>query len=129
MLGGGQPIDAAANSSSTCQSRKARVLLANETRSYREAMAEAIRLLRPGVEVTTVEPVELDRSIRQLVPDMVVCSEATDTVKASVPVWVELYPQHGARSFANIGGKREEYDEIQLPNLLSIIDRAEGLAQ
>lgn len=103
--------------------------MANEPRSYREAIAEAFRALRTNVEVITVEPVELNDSVRRLAPDVVVCSEATDTVRNNVPVWVELYPGYEVRSVISISGRREEYAEIELTDLLSILDRAEGLTQ
>ena len=109
-------------------SHRARVVLANEPRSYREAVAEAIRSLRPSTEVETVEPDNLDAAIGRSVPDMVVCSKATGVVRRTVPVWVELYPEHGARSFVSIGGTLTEYGEIQLPDLLDIVDRAVELA-
>jgi hypothetical protein len=107
---------------------RARILMANEPRAYREGIAVVISQLRPAVEVETVEPNALDDSIRRYVPDMVICSKATETLKGRVRVWVELYPENGAVSVANVGGRRTEYTEIQLPDLLSIVDKAEELA-
>ena len=107
---------------------RARVLMANEPRAYREGIAAVISQLRPAVEVETVEPNALDDSIERYVPDMVICSKATETLKGRVRVWVELYPENGAVSVANVGGRRTEYTEIQLPDLLSIVDKAEELA-
>jgi hypothetical protein len=106
-----------------------RVLMANEPRAYREGIAAVISQLRPAVDVETVEPEALDESIKRYVPDMVICSEATETLKGRVRVWVELYPENGAISVASIGGRRMEYTEIQLPDLLSIVDKAEELAK
>ncbi|MDQ4127908.1 MAG: hypothetical protein M3151_08200 [Actinomycetota bacterium] len=106
-----------------------RVLMANEPRAYREGIAAVIGQLRPGVEIQTVEPDAMDGSILRFSPDMVVCSKATDALKGLVRVWVELYPGHAAHSVASIGGRTMEYAEIQLPDLLSIVDRAEELAQ
>jgi hypothetical protein len=106
-----------------------RVLMANEPRAYREGIAAVIGQLRPEVEVQTVEPGDLDASIERFSPDMVICSKATDALKGGVRVWVELYPDNDALSVANIGGRRMEYTEIQLPDLLSIVDKAEELAQ
>jgi hypothetical protein len=103
--------------------------MANEPRAYREGIAAVISQLRPTVEVETVEPDALDESIKRYVPDMVICSKATETLKGRVRVWVELYPENGAVSVANIGGRRMEYTEIQLPDLLSIVDKAEELAK
>lgn len=104
------------------------VLMANEPRAYREGIAAVIGQLRPEVEVTTVEPSALDASISRYSPDMVICSKATEALKVKVPVWVELYPESAARSVASIGGRRMEYAEIQLPDLLYIVDQAEELA-
>ena len=106
-----------------------RILMANEPRAYREGIAAVISQLRPAVEVETVEPEALDDSIKRYAPDMVICSKATETLKGRVRVWVELYPENGAISVANIGGRRMEYTEIQLPDLLSIVDKAEELAK
>lgn len=115
--------------SSGLGARKLRILLANEPRAYREAIAQAIHQLRPDVEIETAEPPDLDTSIRQFVPDMVICSEVTDTVRSNVRVWVELYPEHNSRSVVNIAGKYEEYAEIQFSDLLSIVDRTGDLAR
>jgi hypothetical protein len=108
--------------------RRPRVLMANEPRAYREGIAAVISQLRPEVEIETVEPNALDTSIERFSPDMVICSKATDALKGGVRVWVELYPDNAAFSVASIAGRRIEYTEIQLPDLLSIVDKAEKLA-
>ena len=105
-----------------------RILMANEPRAYREGIAAVISQLRPEVEIEIVEPDALDASIERFSPDMVICSKATDALKGGVRVWVELYPENAALSVASIGGRRIEYAEIQLPDLLSIVDKAEELA-
>ena len=119
--------DPAAEAASARRGRP-RVLMANEPRAYREGIAAVISQLRPEVEIETVEPSALDASIERFAPDMVICSKATDALKAGVRVWVELYPENAAYSVASIGGRRMEYTEIQLPDLLSIVDKAEELA-
>jgi hypothetical protein len=103
-------------------------LMANEPRAYREGIAAVISQLRPEVEIEIVEPDALDSSIERFSPDMVICSKATDALKSGVRVWVELYPENAPLSVASIGGRRMEYAEIQLPDLLSIVDKAEELA-
>ena len=121
-------MGAAADASSTDPRLpdKARVLLANEPRAYRETIATVIGQMREDVEVETAAPDALDGAVRRSHPRMVICSEATDTVRSEVPVWVELYPGHGSRSLASIEGRREEYEDIQLSDLLDILDRALG---
>ncbi len=111
------------------RSPRLRVLLANEPRSYREVIAEAVRQLRPGVEAITVEQDELGDAIRRFAPDVVICSKVTATVMGSAPIWVDLYLGYGARSIVSVDGRREEFAQIQLADLLSVVDRAEGPAR
>ncbi len=101
-----------------------RLLMANEPHAYRDVIAEAVRDLRPGIEVVMVEPTNLDGAIGDFKPDIVICSAATKTVKSEVRVWVELYPKLGAQSTVSIGGECSEIAGIQLSDLLSIVDSA-----
>ena len=119
---------AAEAAAARCRGGRPRVLMAIEPRAYREGIAAVISQLRPEVEIETEEPNSLDTSIERFSPDMVMCSKATDALEGGVRVWVELYPENAALSVASIGGRRMEYAEIQLPDLLSIVDKAEELA-
>ena len=101
--------------------------MANEPRAYHEGIAAFISQLRPEVEIETEEPNSLDTSIERFSPDMVMCSKATDALEGGVRVWVEHYPENAALSVTSIGGRRMEYAEIQLPDLLSIVNKAEEL--
>lgn len=101
--------------------------MANEPRAYREVIAEAVRDLRPDVEIMTVEPGKLDDSIPVFKPNMVICSVATETVKKSVLVWVELYPEFSPQSIVSVNGETSKIDEIQLADLLEVVDRAQQL--
>jgi len=103
-----------------------RVLLANEPRSYRESIAAVFRQLRPGLQVKVVEPEALETNVARFVPDVAICSRVTGAVRERVPVWVELYPEHAAHSVASEGGRRTEFAEIQLLDLIGILDRAAG---
>jgi hypothetical protein len=103
-----------------------RVLLANEPRSYRESIAAVFRQLRPDLEVKVVEPEALESNVARFDPDVAICSRVTGAVKERVPVWVELYPEHAGHSVASEGGRRTEFAEIQLLDLIGILDRAAG---
>lgn len=105
-----------------------RVLLANDPRSYRESIAAVFRQLRPEIEVEVADPEALESCVARFSPHVAICSRITGEVRERVPVWVELYPEHGSRSVASEGGKRTEFAEIQLGDLLSILDRAAGSA-
>lgn len=106
---------------------KMRLLMANEPRAYREVIAEAVRELRSGVEVRTVEPGALDDAISDFGPDMVICSSATEAVRENALAWLELYPEFSAHSVANVGGETSTFEEIQLSDILSVIDRTEQI--
>ncbi len=110
------------------QNGKLRVLLANDPRAYRESIAAVFRQLRPEVEVEVAEPEALKSSVSRFSPDVAICSHVTGEVQDLVPVWVELYPGHAAYSVASERGRRTEFSEIQLGDLLSIVDRASGAA-
>jgi hypothetical protein len=104
----------------------ARVLVACELKSYREAIAAAFRVLRPDFEVFEAEEENLDQEVGRLGPDLVVCSRLTARVEDSVPNWVELYPRCGSRSFVSLRGERSTIEEIQLCDLLYMVDRTLG---
>ncbi len=103
-----------------------RVLVACELQSYCQALVVALRELRPSVEVFEVEEEDLDHEVERLGPDLVVCSRRTCRIEDRVPSWVELYPNHGAHSVVSVLGERSTVEEMQLCDLVSIIDRAEG---
>jgi hypothetical protein len=100
----------------------ARVLVACELTSYREAIAAAFRLLRPNVEVFEAKEEDLDREAGRIGPDLVVCSRLTSWVENRAPNWVELYPGYGSQSVVSVRGERSTIEEIQLSHLLSVID-------
>ena len=58
-----------------------RIVVANEPRSYREAMAVACRVLRPEVEVILAEPADLDAAVARLDPQLVPCSRLTEVYR------------------------------------------------
>ncbi len=106
-----------------------RILLTNEPRSYREAIASVIRVLRPNTEVFVAGHEDLDAEVRRLGPQLVVCSQATPLVELRSLVWVELYPDHGSISTVSIDGERSTVADLELADLLVTVDRAEDLAK
>jgi hypothetical protein len=99
------------------------VLLANEPRSYRQAIAGVLRVLRPDVEVVETEQASLDRELSRGVPELVICSRATPTVKTA-PSWIELYTDHGSRSSVSIRQQRSAVEGMEMDELLKIVDSA-----
>ena len=105
-----------------------RVLMAIEPRSYREVIGEAIRGLRPHLEVTVVEPDVLEPEMARLEPELVICSRPNLAATNGRPAWIEFHPyaQPAARIF--VGDRRFELEEVELEDLLSVVDEAERLA-
>ncbi len=106
-----------------------RILLTNEPRSYREAIAGAVRALKPNTEVFVAGPEDLDAEVKRLSPQLVFCSRATPLVERRSLVWVELYLDHGSISTVSIDGERSTVVDIELADLLVTVDRAEGLSK
>jgi hypothetical protein len=99
-------------------------LLANEPRTYRVALAEALRALRPAVELVVLEPEALDAEVKRLTPQLVVCSRLTRAVRDIALAWIELYPEEENLARMSVGGQYWTIEEVELAHLLSIVDRA-----
>ncbi|MBA3474448.1 MAG: hypothetical protein H0T57_14700 [Rubrobacter sp.] len=102
---------------------RTRIVVANELRSYREAISHVLVNLRPDVEVFTTEQEDLDQEVQRLRPDFVVCSQSTPRVESQVRVWVELYRDCGTRSKVSVRGETETVEDIQLTDLLALLDQ------
>jgi hypothetical protein len=100
-----------------------RVLLANEPRSYREAIAHVLRALRPGLEVDETDKASLDQELSRGVPGLVICSHATPEVQENAPAWIELYTDDGPLSSVAIDGERSTVPGMELDDILKIVDR------
>ncbi|HKH11463.1 MAG TPA: hypothetical protein VKA73_09990 [Rubrobacter sp.] len=99
-----------------------RVLVANEPRSYREAIAVVLRAVcGPFIEVSEAE--ELDATALGARPHLVICSLATPAVREAVGVWVELYPGHGSLSNVGFHGEVSALEGMELPDIRSVVER------
>jgi hypothetical protein len=85
---------------------KLRILVANEPRSYREAIADALQELRPNIEVVVLEPEALEPELRRPTPQLVTCSRLTPAVEDIALAWVQLYPEQETMARVSIGGRR-----------------------
>lgn len=100
-----------------------RVLIANEPGMYREVISAAFEELRPGVEIFTAEPEDLEKEFLRLLPHLVVCSRTTRLVDLDAPVWVELYPDGASYAVVKeLDGSRRTFSRIGFDTLLSILD-------
>jgi hypothetical protein len=100
-----------------------RALIANGPAMYREVISTALREIRPGVEVFTAEPEDLEREFLRLLPQLVVCSRLTKRVERDAPVWIELYPDGASHAVVgSADGSRRSFPSIDFDTLLSILD-------
>ena len=106
-----------------------RVLVANEPRAYRDAIAAALQELRPNVAVIPVEPHGLDGEIARLDPHLVVCSRLTEAVQARPLAWVMLYPDGEPWAVMSIAGQHMLVTGIEFQALLAVLDHTAQLAQ
>ena len=104
--------------------RVTRVLVANEPRSYRQAIAAALQVIRPDMEVLVVEPELLDDEVAHAEADVVVCSEVTQLVRARATVWIDLYPGSGPLSVVCVKGRSSTCPDIEFADLIEVVDRA-----
>ena len=106
-----------------------RALIANEPRTYREALADVLRVFRPRVEVSTVEPYGLDTETARLRPHLVVCSGPCDAVQDGVLTWVVLYPREENRAEVFTAGEHATITGVCFSDLLLILDSTELLCR
>ena len=100
------------------------ILLANDPRAYREALTEAIRALRPAIDVHLGDPETLDVVTAMLRPALVICSEVTETVRALAPAWALLYPDGAPIVETHIHGRDATQADMELAELLALVDEA-----
>ncbi len=108
---------------------KVRVLLANEPRAYREAMASAFRRLRPDAEIVVAESDELDEQIRDLRPHLVLSSQPARSLEDRPLPHVLLYPEGESKALVNIDGQQTTIADVDLEDLLWVIDRVWGVVK
>ena len=90
------------------------LVVAIEPRSYRQVIGEAIRALRPHVEVTVLEPGMLGAGVRRLEPELVFADQP-DTFgpeggSTGRPTWVEFRPYEEPPAKICLGGRWHELE-------------------
>ncbi len=108
--------------------RHPRVLVALEPRAYREALAGALRVLRPAAEVDVVAPRRLDEEVARRRPDLVFCSRLSERVRAVAPAWVLLYPGGERAVETCVDGEQTVAADLDLVAALALVDRVAGEA-
>ncbi len=98
------------------------LLIANEPRAYREAIAGAVGVLRPHLRTIVLEPGDLEAALRRGRPRLVICSNLTSTVQAHAPSWILLYPDGGRHAVTSISGQEGILPAPAFADLLAFLD-------
>ena len=104
------------------------VVFAIEPRSYRQAMGEALRFMRPHLEVVILEPGTLEAAVTRLDPHLVFANRPASSPSGG-PAWVEFRPYEEPPARVCLAGRTWEIEEVDLSDLLSIVDEAEELSR
>jgi hypothetical protein len=107
---------------------KVRVLVALERdyHAYRDMITAGVHMLRPHVEVKTVDLEVLEMETKRVDPHLVICDRPNSVDSGSSLAWVEL-PMHPTRPMKVwIGGRCSERAAPTLEAILSVIDEVVG---
>jgi hypothetical protein len=94
-------------------------------RAYQGALAAAIQILRPDVEVKTVELEELREMVKKFGPDIVIGNGFDEEDMRGVPGWVGLSLDPAMSTRVSVRGNYSEIVNPTLDKLLVIIEEVE----
>lgn len=105
----------------------ARILIAfeDEYRVYREAIAGAIRVLRPHAQGETAGLEALAEEVERLDPHLVICSRPNTVDPGGRPAWVELPTDPTRPARVCVGGRYSARTNPTLEVLLGVVDEVE----
>jgi len=108
-----------------------RVLIAYEDshRSYGEALAGAVRGLRPDIDLSLVQTRDFVPEVARFDPHLVICNRPGAVEPDGEIAWVGLSDEPGEPSVACVGGHCRSIQNPDLGDLLAVIDEAEGLVR
>lgn len=100
------------------------VAFEDEYRAYQEALASALRTLRPQVEVSTDYSERAPESPTHPWPDLMICNRPDPGESLA---WLELSMEPGLPSNLRIGEHRSKIANPSLEEILSVVDEVERL--
>ena len=106
-----------------------RIVVANEPRAYRDAIAGAVARLRPDTEVIDVAPEHLDAAITRHRPGLVICSWLTGAMEDHAPAWILLYPDFVNEATICVAGEPTTIPNVDFATLLAVVDRVAAMAE
>lgn len=96
--------------------------LEDDYRAYRETIAAALRVLRPGVEVQSTTLEALEEELERFEPQVVICSGNKDIELRRRFAWIELSLDPTQATQISVGGRSLELTNPRVEELLSVMD-------
>jgi hypothetical protein len=107
--------------------RRLRLVVANDPRAYREAIATAIQRLRPDVDVIVVDPADLADQVEHWRPHMVISSVPMARAGGWPLCWVALHPARTTQVVVTVAAQQTWARDIDLAELLAVVDGTAAL--
>ena len=91
-------------------------------RTYRETIAAALRVLRPGTEVKSTTLEELEGELESFDPEVVICSGHKEVELGTRLAWIELSVDPTMPTKISVGGRHFERSNPTVEELLEVIE-------
>lgn len=103
------------------------ILIGTELALHREALAATFTAMRPALRVRAVPQDELDATVSDLRPLLVICSAVTPSISMTCPAWITLYPGDRDEAIVSIDGARRVIPSATVSQLLGVMDEVQLL--
>jgi hypothetical protein len=103
-----------------------RILVANDPALYRDLLGSQLPRLRPNLAVLLVDPADLNAAVARLRPQLVLCSEVTDSIRQSATAAIVLDSHGTNRAILTGEGQHQVLLNPGLTDLLAAVDAAIG---
>jgi hypothetical protein len=107
-------------------SAQVQILVANEPSTYRDVLGSQLPRLRPNLTVLLVDPADLDDALAEMRPQLVICSELTDSIRQHATAALVLDPRDPNRAILDVDGQQQVLLNPRLTDLLAAVDAAVG---
>ena len=91
-------------------------------RTYRETIAAALRVLRPGTEVKSTSLEELEGELERFDPQVVISSGHKEVELGIRLAWIELSVDPTMPTKISVGGRHYERTNPTMEELLEVIE-------
>lgn len=103
------------------------IVVAIEPRAYREAIGEAIGMLRPNLSVRVIESGLLGAELSRTNPALVLCNGTMEPTLDGLPNRVVFRgDESDSAATVRLDGRQADVERLELDDLLRIVDRADS---